>query len=194
MLDLVSQTSTPPDRRAELAEVLLELTAEQGLDAVSVREVAKRAGVSIGTVQHWFPTKDDMLAGAFEVVVTAARGRLGDLPREGDLRRRLTAALRELLPLDERRRAEAVVTAAFAARAAVTPRLRDLQAALLADLRRELTEVLGPGSTAAAAMLLAVADGLALHEVSGPGLSRRTTLAALDLAVGAALAGSSHLH
>jgi AcrR family transcriptional regulator len=48
------------------------IVAERGLDDVSVREVASAAGVSIGTVQHYFRTKDDMLFTAFQDVVRSA--------------------------------------------------------------------------------------------------------------------------
>ena len=49
------------ERRARLTEVLLDVVAEGGLEAATIRTVAAAAGVSIGTVQHYFKTKDDML-------------------------------------------------------------------------------------------------------------------------------------
>ena len=45
----------------------------EGFEGVSVRKVAARAGVSIGAVQHHFPTKDAMLAAAMERASAAVR-------------------------------------------------------------------------------------------------------------------------
>ena len=56
------------ERRARLTEVLLEVVAESGLEGASIRTIAARAGVSIGTVQHYFKTKDEMLQHAYRRV------------------------------------------------------------------------------------------------------------------------------
>ena len=56
------------ERRARLTEVLLAVVSEVGLEGASIRAVAARAGVSIGTVQHYFATKDDMLLYAYRHV------------------------------------------------------------------------------------------------------------------------------
>ena len=64
------------ERRARLTEVLLAVVSEVGLEGASIRAVAARAGVSIGTVQHYFATKDEMLLYAYRHVGrTSATGR-----------------------------------------------------------------------------------------------------------------------
>src|SRR5215469_3241598 len=110
-------------RLSELTDVLLSITATRGLDQVSVREVAAAAGVSIGTVQHYFATKDEMLVFAFRQVVERTRARVAGIDAGAGPRQALGAALRELLPLDQPRLAECRVYLAFAARAATSPRL-----------------------------------------------------------------------
>ena len=55
-------------RRQEIADAVLRLAASQGLDAVTLRHVAAEAGVSMGRVQHYFATKDEMLLFAFQVI------------------------------------------------------------------------------------------------------------------------------
>lgn len=177
-----------PSRRDGLVAAVVRLVGDRGLDAVSVREVASAAGVSIGTVQHYFPTKDDLLTGAFEQVVADTRARLLRIrvgPTERDTMRR---ALSELLPVDRRRTAEARVYLAFAARATVAPLLQPVQRRLLDDIRVEIAAVLtsarGGDSTGAALdahLLASLVDGLLLSAVSAPtrGSARRTR-AALD--------------
>ncbi|TWF75975.1 TetR family transcriptional regulator [Pseudonocardia hierapolitana] len=51
--------------RARLLETAHALFAERGTDA-SLEEVARRAGVAIGTLYRHFPTREDLLAGLFE--------------------------------------------------------------------------------------------------------------------------------
>ena len=156
-------------RREQLAEAVFWIVAENGLEAATVREVAARAGVSIGAVQHHFPTKDAMLAAAFRHIVHRTRQRLGALARNGVATDDLAAILWELLPLDESRRAEARVHVAFAARAGTSRALQEIQRPMLLEIRSEIAERLGEGGEVQAALLLALVDGLALHEVSAPG-------------------------
>ncbi len=91
---------------ARLTEVLLDVVADGGLEAATIRTVADRAGVSIGTVQHFFKTKDEMLAHAYRTVGKE----LGDRAEQrAESATSWKAAIREilleLLPLDERRAA-----------------------------------------------------------------------------------------
>ncbi|MFI1912036.1 TetR/AcrR family transcriptional regulator [Nocardia sp. NPDC020380] len=48
-------------QKAAIAEAVWRLAARAGLESVSLREVANEAGVSMGRVQHYFRTKDEML-------------------------------------------------------------------------------------------------------------------------------------
>ncbi len=175
-MSTVDSLSSPGTSATAIVDAMLAVVAEQGLDRATVREVAKAAGVSIGTVQHYFPSKDNMLAAAFTEVVRRIRTRVeATLLASNDAGENLTAVLHELLPLDERRAAEARVQVAFAARAATTPALADLQQAILAEVRQALREafalILGEGgqgdsSRHMANAALALVDGLAQHAIS----------------------------
>jgi AcrR family transcriptional regulator len=180
------------DRQTALAEVLVSIIATRGLDAVSVREVAAGMGVSIGAVQHHFSTKAEMMTFAFTYTVERTRRRVAAIERSGDPANDTALVLQQLLPLDDTRRSDCAVNVAFASLAATTPALQAIQAELLTDIRTELLSVLGPDRQVHAAMLLAVVDGLALHEISAPeALDPETLKAALDLAIGTALAAAT---
>ncbi|MFG3256090.1 TetR/AcrR family transcriptional regulator [Streptomyces sp. NPDC048172] len=186
-------------RADEIAEVLTRIAAERGLEHVSVREVAAAAGVSIGAVQHHFATKDEMLAFAFRHVVERTGARLAAFRPGRSPERDLARVLRELLPLDETRRAECRVYVAFAARAALDPALAAIQRETQAQLLDGLTETLrrardaglgaGPGTGRVppldprtdATLLLAVVDGLTFDAVAEPDrLPPRRLTALLD--------------
>jgi AcrR family transcriptional regulator len=191
MIGGMKGTSSQNPRKAALTEALLRIVAERGLDQVSVREVASAAGVSIGTVQHYFPTKDEMLTAAFAEVVRRVRTRLASVEYGGDVRSNLSTVLRELLPLDVRRTEEARIMLAFATRATTSPALADIQRSVLAEIHGALSEAFARAmndrasaaeAKRAAHLAIAAADGLALHAVSAPGwISRRQLAAALEL-------------
>lgn len=115
--------------RDQLTAALIELVAGEGMDRASVREVATAAGVANRTVQYHFPTRRDLLTGAFEAVVHGVRDRLA-LPAaraDADPAATVVAILRELVPLDAPRRRETAVMVAFAAAAVHEPELAALQ-------------------------------------------------------------------
>lgn len=169
--------STPEARRDELRRTMFEIVAREGLDRLTVREVAAAAGVAIGTIQHYFASKDAMLQAAFEEVVRRTRDRLQSVRLGPDPRRNLEAVLGELLPLDEARSDEARVQLAFSARAAVAPALAAQQEQILAEIRDGLSEAfVAAGQSArraavSAQIALATVDGLAQHAASTPATS-----------------------
>lgn len=117
------------DRRRMIAEAVFAVIAERGLAAVSLRDVAAQAGVSMGAVQHWFTTKDEMLRFALEHMRTRVLGRLQDrLARLANPGRRdlVEAALEVMLPLDEPGRQEACVNVAFVGLATTDPGYADM--------------------------------------------------------------------
>ncbi len=175
MMRVMEQMSSRRHRATAIIDAVTGIVAERGLDHVSVREVAAAAGVSIGTVQHYFPTKQEMLAAAYTEAAGRIRARLEALQLGRDARRNLSLVLRELLPLDEQRRGETRVYMAFAAAAATSPSLAEIQQAVLTELHTVLTDTFagawGPTATPdrcllAAHAAIALADGLAFHAVT----------------------------
>ncbi len=116
-------------RRRQLAEAVFAIIAARGLAAVSLRDVAAEAGVSMGGVQHWFTSKDQMLRFALDHlrmrVLARPQERLSaiDRPSRRDL---VQAGLEVMLPLDPASRQEACVNAAFVELATVDERYATL--------------------------------------------------------------------
>lgn len=97
-------TSTKHDiRRREIADIVCNLVAEMGIEAVTIRDVAREAGYSTTIVSHYFRNKKDLL------VFTVKESRLRSQRRveeaagaDADLQ----TCLEEFLPLDRTRLSE----------------------------------------------------------------------------------------
>ncbi|GAA3698500.1 TetR/AcrR family transcriptional regulator [Nonomuraea antimicrobica] len=106
---------------------MLRLAGRDGLDRATLRDVAAEAGSSLGSVQHYFRSKDEML----RYVVRHLGERVTERILHGMCEVRGTSPVRsflmsmatEMLPLDDRRRAERRAGRAFATRAVDVPEL-----------------------------------------------------------------------
>lgn len=194
-------------RRAHIAEAVLRLTARHGLEAVSLRDVAAEGGVSMGMVQHYFSSKDQMLLFACAYLLERTNRRVREQlaapahPRTA--RAILRTVLAEILPLDEERRAATRVWMAFLARAVVEPDLEAFMretwvgshafiAGLIRDARErgELPAGVDPDREAVAA--LSLVDGLVSHVLLGH-YSPAQALAAVDDGLDRLFAGAPQM-
>ena len=172
------------ERRRLIADALMRVAAEQGLESVSLRHVATRAGVSAGMVQHYFRTRDEMMAFALTVVrersevrVTEAITGLGDDPPPRLLLRTMIVAL---LPLDDQSRDNGRVALAFLAYTAVRPAAAAELHGTTAQLVDFVASLLSlPDPVGAAAGLLALMEGLGIYLLGGQYTPERA-LQALD--------------
>ncbi len=124
------------DRREALSRVVLRLVDERGLEGVTVRAVAAAAGMSIGAVQHYFPTKDAMLLHAHGLA-SGAVGARAEAAADGALGpfEALRAIVAAILPTDDESASVVRVFVAFETRA--------LHSSLLAERVRSNTAELG---------------------------------------------------
>jgi TetR/AcrR family transcriptional repressor of bet genes len=145
-------------RRRAIAEAVFTVIGERGFGAVSLRDVASAAGVSMGSVQHYFATKDEMLAFTLqylrERVLHRLRVHLAQLA-DPSPREMIRTGLRLMLPGDEPSRREAQVNLAFLSAATVdrsyADLLRDGYAQLLDITREQLREAVAAGQVVAEA-------------------------------------------
>ncbi|MGX5212639.1 TetR/AcrR family transcriptional regulator [Streptomyces violaceus] len=170
------------ERRLRIAEAVCALIARSGMEAVSLRDVATEADVSMGAVQRCFHTKEDMLLFALEHVSqhvserAAQRIAAASTPQAASTL--LSHTLAELALLDEASKTQAHVWLAFVSRAPAGERLpavlRDTYGKLhdlivwLIRYGQDTQEI--PAHLDAvqeAHTLLAVADGLTVHVLAG---------------------------
>ncbi|WP_326690306.1 TetR/AcrR family transcriptional regulator [Streptomyces sp. NBC_01795] len=178
------RTADHEGRRRQIAAAVCELISEHGLDAVTVARTAATAGMSVGLVQHYFRTKDEMLLHAFNEVSARIRLRAEERIRAGIEHRRPIArvtagVLAEFIPLDETRRTEFRVTRAFAGRALDAPALATVDVETAQRLREDIAQAVHNGKECgeveadvdpwpAAIRLTAVTEGLAMQIYRDP--------------------------
>ncbi len=107
-------TTSQAARRQRVLVSALELATEGGYDAVQMRDVATSAGVALGTIYRYFPSKDALLAAAMVEWMEDLERRLGQRGPQGDTTaERVYDVLRRAVATMERqpRLAEAVITA-----------------------------------------------------------------------------------
>jgi len=165
-------------RRRELADAAWRVIRRNGLEAASVRNIAKEAGVSLGSLRHYFNSQDDLLAYALGRVAERVRERIVNLRLTGDIRSDVVTIIEQTLPLDEERQTEAIIWLAYLGKALANAGLGALAAkthdelyrlyrGLLAALMRQ--GLLNPDADLEleSRRLHALIDGLAVHGVAG---------------------------
>ncbi len=81
--------SPAEDRRREVIEAVSALIAEHGIEGTSMRQLAQAAGLSTGTINHYFRNKRSLVIAAMDAVyaLPADWDRYRDLPAPDQLRR-----------------------------------------------------------------------------------------------------------
>jgi AcrR family transcriptional regulator len=181
-----------PARRRELADAACRVIVRNGLAGTTLADVAEESGWSIGSIRHYFPNKDELIASALWRVGERVDERIRHRTAGGMTMNDLRTAATELLPLDTGRHEDSLVHLAFLAQAAVVPALADaaesaaqrLQEPLAARIAHlvqagELPAHLDPEHEAA--RLRVLLDGLRLQLVTTPKhTSASQALAILD--------------
>jgi len=183
-------------RRVAIAEAVWRVIRRDGLARASVRGVARESGLSAGSLRHVFATQSELMAFSMRLVAERIEARVRALAPTGDVRRDAEAAIHELLPLDDDRRAEGEVWLAFAGQALVDARLGALREEVDGLLHRFYDGLIAALAAAGALRadadrpleaerLGAVIDGLVVHalmrpERAGPDLQRAVIARHLD--------------
>jgi AcrR family transcriptional regulator len=175
----VPKSADSEARRTEFAEAAWRTIAERGLDAATVRAVARDAGASTGRLVHYFRSKDELMLEALRHAGRVVRARMNALLARSEGLAALRALLLDALPLDAVRRAEWRFWLAYWGRAASEPGLAGEQERRIGIWRGMLTRVLddarargelaaGVDSALEAEALMALVDGLGQQALFAP--------------------------
>lgn len=172
-----------PERPARIAEAAIEVVAERGVEGVTHRAVAARAGVPLGSTTYHFTTLDELLAVALRTAaernIAALHAWEAALPDDTDL----AGALADLVvrALTDQR-PDTVVEYELYAAALHRPALRPASVAWDAALADVLTRRAGPehGPLLAVALCGALMQGLLAESPPSRAQVVKTFLPALE--------------
>lgn len=128
----------PEQRRKQVAEALLNVVEQEGLDAASIPRIARELGATTGLVQTYFRSKDELLLFAIDHLGELVQARVAAaVQAAGDeIEDRLHAGMAVLASGDEsEREGEGRIWLAFLARAAHHPGLRERHVAGAEEIR-----------------------------------------------------------
>ncbi|MFD3684203.1 TetR/AcrR family transcriptional regulator [Nocardiopsis sp. NPDC058631] len=169
-------SSEPDERRTAIIHAVWQVIAESGMGAVSIRNVATAAGASVGRIQYWFPSKDELLRASLEAMLSSASQLHGAATQGADDREVLWQLIGHPVPRAESDRVGVSVFHQYVAAGFHHPVLARMLARAKDGEESEAARLLGriaPGLSdprAAARSLMATADGLSMRVLIG-GLS-----------------------
>ncbi|MFF5208240.1 TetR/AcrR family transcriptional regulator [Streptosporangium sp. NPDC000396] len=187
----MTRHAEPDVRRTQIAEALLSTVAERGLARTTLADVAQVAGTSVGLVQRYFRTKDELLRFGVEYVYQRAEERVREVPIVPPIREVVVRLLETVLPLDAEREKELRVWLAFIQASLTDSKMAAIHKAATHGLIDGVQEALegaqragdlAPEADAAAEAMALVAfvDGLSLHHAAtGKGYGAAEIRAAL---------------
>jgi AcrR family transcriptional regulator len=169
-----------PVRREQIVRATVRCLAREGYTRLTMKKVARAAGVSQGILHYYFADKRAMLAATLEAVtrdldrrVAAAQSRTGRDPRA-----RLRALVRACLAVAVSRPEVWVVFVEFWGEMLHDRRLRALNTRVYSSTRRLIARLIGEGVRAgrfravdparAAAVVLGLVDGVSLQLTFDP--------------------------
>lgn len=162
------------ERRAQVVAIAFDLVADEGIEALTFREIAAATGCSTSIVSHYFRNKNELLFKVYQVANERARVRL---MAAHDSERPLIECFDAVLPVDEPSRRNWRVWLAFWSRAHLEPAYleerRRAAADSLALYRAILAASLGtdagtPELEMAARRLIAAVAGIGLEACFAP--------------------------
>jgi AcrR family transcriptional regulator len=103
----------PGARRAQIVDAYLRIVSRSGVAAATTRALAAEAGIATGGLWHYFGGIDEVVRAAFERVFAQTNARIEAATSGRRGLDALTGMAAEIVPRDERTRAEAVVVVGF---------------------------------------------------------------------------------
>ena len=151
------------ERRQEIVRAVWWIIAEAGIAGVTLRAIAARAGISMGRVQHYFPTRDAIVLHGLTAMIDTAQE---EFPLPEDPAGQLRVLLTHAIPRTDGQRLGAKVWYAYLAEGATDPAIAEIVREALQDNEDRATTLLS-GDRDAARVLLAAADGIAYRALVG---------------------------
>ncbi|MGG3625132.1 TetR/AcrR family transcriptional regulator [Bacillus gobiensis] len=164
-------------RKEQIAEATWRVILDKGMEGATVRNIAKEAGLSLGSLRHYFSTQDELLEFAMNLVEERATDRINKITTQDmPLNEKILKILLEIVPTNQETMAEMEVWFAFTFHMRHrNNRLKDYDDKIFLGMKnivnylhesRLLIDHLDKDTEAE--RLYALVDGLALHAMLEP--------------------------
>jgi len=183
----MARTMDRQERDRAVVDAAWRVITTDGIEALSVRRVAAEAGLAPSSLRYSFPTQTSVRERALEAAAERLERRIDAIDADLPPRAWARAALHELLPLDDNRRAEMSATLALGMAARSDPSLQPLRRTFDGSVRgvcARAARALGRDDERDPAVLHALVDGLAFHVTSAPDDDPVWAVDALDRWIG----------
>ncbi len=158
--------------RAKIVETALELFAQHGYEATSVRMIAQAAGIAQGLLYNYFASKEALLATVVQQSMADVRESFVRAEDATDPLRQIERLIRAAFAIVQRKRTFWKLIYAVRTQGAVVASLGDLLIAASSEIRTTIERYCRtaglPQPEIEAAILFALIDGVAQHYVLDP--------------------------
>jgi AcrR family transcriptional regulator len=183
----MARRASAKEQRQRIAKCAFTVLARDGLEAFAMRRVAQEADCTIGLINHWFSSKEDLVTAAWNEALERENERIAAMRAKGEVSAQQVIA--ESLPLTQSLREEALVWMAFRALSVSNPGVRSACKRRYALARRLLGDMLAGGrprtrdDESAAELMVSALEGIsimaALDPARWPAERQRRALASL---------------
>ncbi|WP_339195543.1 TetR/AcrR family transcriptional regulator [Aeribacillus sp. FSL W8-0870] len=166
-------------QREKIAEATWNVIAKGGMEKATVRNIAREAGVSVGSLRHYFSTQAELLSFAMKLVSERVSQRINEIDFSMPPLDAMKRMIREVLPLEDDTKKEMEVWFAFTQKALSEPELQSLSKEVYLKMRYGFEQVIKtlvkldlarPNINVELEVdrLYALIDGLAIHGLMHP--------------------------
>lgn len=113
-------------QRSIVAAAAIRVIQNNGLENATVRTIAKEAGLSVGSMRHYFATQAELFGFCMNLFAERVKQRVETLQMSGTVMENMKNLLLQFLPLDEDRKMEMEVWFSFSAKVLMYPELKKL--------------------------------------------------------------------
>ncbi|SEP28263.1 TetR/AcrR family transcriptional regulator [Paenibacillus sp. OK076] len=166
-------------QRLLVAEAAWRVIRRDGMEQASVRNIAVEAGISAGSMRHYFSTQSELLLYAMNLVSERVSNRITQMSFNSSPLENMKLLLLELLPSTDEKMAEMEVWYAFTAKSKSDPVLKEHADKVYNELRHAMATVItylmelnlsrtDLDKELEIERLYALVDGLGIHAILRP--------------------------
>lgn len=151
-------------RRAEIIAATWRLIADRGIEATTMREIAREMGLANGALTHYYRDKNALILAAFQYVFDATNDRIAARLRDATGMAALRVFCQEVMPGDQITLQEARVVIPFWQRALTDTHMEAVFVDAMTQWRRRIEDFLAQ-ARADGALRTAVPDHVAAEQL-----------------------------